>query len=172
MRLCRLPLLVLFMLAACSHQPPPRAAGPKPRDENYHGGPNALLLKYDANKDGVLTRDELTAGLKAEFAADSGGKACLDPDQVAAINQARVAADQSTATPLMDWNNDGCIDFTEYSAAAYSLFDQLDRNNDGKVDAKEFNPGDAKQGAGAPSGQPERARRGRGGAPPGGQSQP
>ena len=26
---------------------------PPPRDENYHGGPNAMLLKYDANHDGT-----------------------------------------------------------------------------------------------------------------------
>lgn len=173
MRLSVLLPLAVVALAACSHQPPRRNDGPKPRDENYHGGPNAMLLKYDANKDGVLTREELTTGLKADFAAaDTGGKGCLSPDQVDAINQARVDTDQSTATPLMDWNDDGCVDFTEYSAAAYSLFAQLDRNNDGKIDAKEFNPGGAKPGAGAAPAQQGRGRRGRGGSPPDGPPQP
>ena len=41
----------------------------KPRDENYHGGNAGMILKYDANHDGTLTRDELIKGLKAEFAA-------------------------------------------------------------------------------------------------------
>ena len=71
---------------------------PPPRDENYHGGQNALLLKYDANHDGTLTKEELITGLKAEFAAlDTKHTGCLTPDQVDAINQARIAADQSTA---------------------------------------------------------------------------
>ena len=118
-----------------------------------------MLLKYDANHDGTVTREELIAGLKAEFAAlDTHHTGCLAPDQVAEINQERIAADKSTATPLQDWNQDGCVDYREFSAAAYSLFDQLDRNNDGKVTPEEFNP----RRPGAPNGaqpQPERGRR-------------
>jgi EF hand len=131
------------MLAACgsSRPEPARNPNPTPRNENFHGGPNALLLKYDANHDGTLTRDELIAGLKKEFAAfDTNHDGCLTPDQVDAINQARIAADRSTATPLQDWNQDGCVDYREFSAAAYSLFDQLDRNGDGKITPEEFNP--------------------------------
>ena len=103
-----------------------------------------MLLKYDANHDGTVTRDELIAGLKAEFAAhDTQHNGCLDADRSAQINQARVDADQSTATPVMDWNQDGCIDYTEFSAAPYSLFDQLDRNHDGKLTPKELQRGGA-----------------------------
>jgi hypothetical protein len=136
--------LLTFGLAACGSSSGPRwnpFPTPPPRDENYHGGPNAMLLKYDANHDGTLTRDELIAGLKAEFAAlDTHHTGCLTPDQVIQINQDRIAADQSTATPLQDWNQDGCVDYREFSAAAYSLFDELDRNGDGKVTPQEFNP--------------------------------
>ena len=32
------------------------------------------------------------------------------------------------------------MDYREFSAAAYSLFDQLDRNGDGKITPEEFNP--------------------------------
>jgi hypothetical protein len=137
-----LVLLSAVLLAACGgrQQPPPwMRPTEKPRDENYHGGNAALLLKYDANHDGTVTRDELIRGLKAEFAAhDSRGNACLDPEQAGQINQARVDADQSTATPVVDWNQDGCIDYTEFSAAPYSLFDQLDVNHDAKIDPKEL----------------------------------
>jgi len=145
LRFARLSALGLVaLLAACGSSAPP---GPRwspyptiaPRDENYHGGQNALLLKYDSNHDGTLTREELVAGLKAEFAAlDAKHTGCLTPDQVDDINQARIAADQSAATPIQDWNQDGCVDFREYSAAAYSLFDKLDRNGDGKIDRQEF----------------------------------
>jgi len=138
-------LPAVLLLAACgggdraNRVPPWMRPAEKPRDENYHGGNAAMLLKYDANHDGTVTRDELIAGLKADFAAhDTKHNGCLDPDQAAQINQERVDADQSTATPVMDWNQDGCIDYTEYSAAPYSLFDQLDANHDGKLTPKEL----------------------------------
>jgi len=139
-----------------------QTAVPPPRDENYHGGNNALLLKYDANHDGTVTRDELIAGLKAEFAGlDTHHTGCLTPDQVTEINQERIAADQSAATPLQDWNQDGCVDYREFSAAAYSLFDQLDRNGDGKVTPQEFNPL-ARPGANGIPTQPQAGRGRRG----------
>jgi Ca2+-binding EF-hand superfamily protein len=149
LRLLPLILLCALALAACSgqqQQPPPwLRPTEKPRDENYHGGNAAMLLKHDANHDGTLTRDELVKGLKAEFAAhDTSHKGCLDPEQAGDINQARVDADQSTATPVMDWNQDGCIDYTEFSAAPYSLFDQLDFDHDGKLTPKELQRAGAK----------------------------
>ena len=161
MRLLPLILLSTLALAACGgpQQPPPwMRPTEKPRDENYHGGNAAMLVKHDANHDGTLTRDELIKGLKAEFALyDTHRNGCLDVAQAGAINQARVDADQSTATPVMDWNQDGCIDYTEFSAAPYSLFDQLDINHDGKLAPKEL------QRAGA---KPKEPQAGSGGTPP------
>ncbi len=118
---------LVVALAACSQDPrpkgPPRWSPNKeePRDENFHGGPNALLLKYDANHDGTLTRQELIAGVKAEFdSLDTKHTGCLTGDQVAEINAARIAVDQATATPLQDWNQDGCLDLREFAITAYS----------------------------------------------------
>jgi hypothetical protein len=139
LRISLLALIGMVLLtAACSsgrNQPPPwMRPTEKPRDENFRGGPSAMLLTFDTSKDGIVTRDELIAGLRAEFAAhDVKRNGCLDGDQAADINQSRVDADQSTATPLMDWNQDGCINYTEFTAAPYSLFDQLDRNRDGRL---------------------------------------
>jgi hypothetical protein len=181
-----LPLILLsaLALAACSgpRQPPPwMRSDEKPRDENYHGGNAAIILKFDANHDGTLTRAELIAGLKADFAAhDTHHNGCLDGDQARIINQERVEEDQSTATPVVDWNQDGCIDYTEYSAVPYSLFDQLDLDHDGKLTAKELERAGAKpkDPDAAPPNQPppdtgQRHRRhggGGGGAPPDGSS--
>src|SRR2546423_9151782 len=174
----RLFLLLVFssiLVTACGgRQQPPTWMRPaeNPRDENYHGGNAAMLLKYDANHDGTVTRDELIKGLKAEFAAhDTHHNGCLDAEQAGEINQARVDADQSTATPVVDWNQDGCIDYTEFSAAPYSLFDQLDADHDGKLTSKEL------QRAGAKPPDPDAGREqeqepgGRRGPPPDGPNQ-
>lgn len=143
LRFVGLVVCFAFCLASCAGHPQPvppwLRPAEKPRDENYHGGPVAMLLKFDANHDGTLTREELIAGLKAEFAADdTKHTGCLDKDEVIRINQQRVEEDGSTATPLVDWNQDGCIDYTEFSAEPYSLFDQLDRNGDGKLTPREL----------------------------------
>ncbi|HET7084949.1 MAG TPA: hypothetical protein VFI23_09275 [Rhizomicrobium sp.] len=173
MRSALFVMLATLALAACGgrQQPPPwMRPAEKPRDENYHGGNAAMLLKYDANHDGTVTRDELIAGLKAEFAAhDTHHNGCLDAEQAAQINQARVDADQSTATPVVDWNQDGCIDYTEFSAVPYSLFDQLDVNHDGKLTPKELQPAGAKPRTDGPQDQQEErpgGRRRRGEGPP------
>ena len=147
-------LAALVLLSACGGRtpPPPWMVSPdKPRDENYHGGNAAvLLMRYDANHDGILTKEELEAGLRAEFAAhDTLHNGCLDSDQVAQINQARVDADQSTATPIMDWNQDA--------------------NHDGKLTPKEMGkrpmPADADQ---PQTDQPPKGDQ-RGGPPGGGE---
>lgn len=179
MRILRLSALCLVgTLAACGSSKPsgPRWSPfptPPPRDENYHGGPNAMLLKYDADHDGTLTKEELVAGLRAEFdALDAKHNNCLTPDQVDSINQARIAADQSAATPLQDWNGDGCVDFREYSAAVFSLFDQLDRNGDGKITPQEFNPRGVRPGQQQSAEPAERRGRRNGGPPPDGRQAP
>ena len=163
------PLIILALaflaLAGCGsrtqRQPSPYTENYRPpREEIFNGGPNAML-KY-AGPDGSLTRAELAAGLKADFDKyDTKHNGCLDSDQVAAINAARIADDQATATPLQDWNQDGCIDLKEFSTAANSLFDQLDRNNDGTISPKEFNP--SAPGAGANPAAAGQAGRRRGG---------
>ena len=94
----------------------------------------ALLLRFDANHDGIVTREEMDAGLKADFAAaDTNGDGCLDPAETRAENQRRLARDGGQASPLVDWNLDGCVDIKEFSNTAHSYFDLVDKKKDGKV---------------------------------------
>jgi hypothetical protein len=94
----------------------------------------ALLLRYDANHDGVVTREEMEAGLKADFAAaDTNGDGCLDTAETRTENQRRLARDGAQASPLVDWNLDGCVDFREFANTAHSYFDLVDKKKDGRV---------------------------------------
>ncbi len=159
-----LPLLALLALSGCGMMGGgeqhhgrwnPNAT---PRDENWHS-PAASLLRYDGNHDGTLTRAELVAGLHAEYNAyDVNHSNCLGPDQVRTINQLRVQQDASQATPLVDWNQDNCIDFNEYSGGTLSLFDTLDTNADGQLSPTELNP----------TGKPPGTANGQGGGSSGG----
>ena len=160
-------VLPLLALSACGMFGGGRAPhwnpNGNPRDENWHS-PNAALLRYDANHDGTLTRAELLAGLKAEFDTyDVAHKNCLGPDQVRAINEMRVKQDASQASPLVDWNQDGCIDFNEFSGATLSLFATLDANSDGELSAQELNAGNRPAGAGTGGQGGGSGRGGRGG---------
>jgi hypothetical protein len=99
----------------------------------------ALLLRYDTNHDNIVTREEMDAGLKADFAAaDTNGDGCLDPSEVRAENQARLARDGAEASPLVDWNLDGCVDVREFSNTAHSYFELADKKKDGKVTQAEL----------------------------------
>lgn len=127
-----------------------------------------MLLQYDADHDGTLTRAEMEAGAHAAFArADTNHDGHLDEDEVRAVNQQRWKEDASTASPLVDWNHDGYVDFNEFAATPRSLFAQLDANGDGTLSPVELKAGRA----GPPTPEQERKRgpRGeRGGAPPDG----
>ncbi|HEY4112422.1 MAG TPA: hypothetical protein VGM17_00030 [Rhizomicrobium sp.] len=133
------PVLVIAALGLCAC-----GGGPRPRDRDQSGTyhpPSTILEKYDANHDGTITRAELEAGLRADFAkADAKHTGCLDADEVSAVNQQRWQEDQSTASPLVDFTGKGCVDFSEFAATPRSLFEQMDRDGDGQVTQKELHP--------------------------------
>src|SRR5262245_51178546 len=99
----------------------------------------ALLLRYDADKDGFVTKEEMEAGLKADYAAaDTNSDGCLDAAEVRAENAMRLRRDSSQASPLVDWNLDRCVDLREFSNTAHSYFDLADRTKDGRVSQLEL----------------------------------
>ena len=134
---------VVLLLIGCASEPKQHRwnpnAGPK-GTEDWHS-PVAMLIKYDSDHDGDVTRKEMEAGLKADFnAADKAHTGCLDSDEVTAINEERMKYDESAASPLIDWKNKGCIDFDEFATTARSLFLQLDANGDGVLTDNELHP--------------------------------
>ena len=100
-----------------------------------------MLQKYVTNTDGSLTRAQMEAGLHKDFdAADKNKTGCLDTDEVRTINEERLAEDQSTASPLVDFTGKGCIDFETFSNTPRSLFQALDRDNNGVLTSPELHP--------------------------------
>jgi Ca2+-binding EF-hand superfamily protein len=134
-------LPIVLVLAGCGSMFGGGDRHPRQHAEAPWHPANAMLLAYDADHDGTVTRAEMEAGLRADFAkADYKHLGRLDEEEVRAVNQQRIATDQSTASPLVDWNHDGYVDFDEFAAAPRSLFEQLDRNGDGKLTPDELNP--------------------------------
>jgi Ca2+-binding EF-hand superfamily protein len=146
---------LVLLLAGCAGGP----RHPHQRDPGlaFHP-PIEILQKYDADHDGILTRAELEAGLKAEFDADdTDHDGRLDKDEARAVNNRRWAEGLSTTSTIVDWNQDGYVDFNEFAGTARSYFTQLDRDNEGKIDLKKLAPRPAKSGEDddGPSGAPK-----------------
>jgi len=99
------------------------------------------LLSYDANKDGTITRAEMEAGLRADFAKlDTDHSGTLTADEVRAENARRYQADGPQYSPILDWNQDGVIEFGEFASTTRSLFEELDANQDGELSPSELKP--------------------------------
>jgi hypothetical protein len=100
-----------------------------------------MLDRY-ADKNGTVTRAAMETGLKADFAkADINHDGCLEPSEARTVNEQRWQEDASAASPLIDFQHNGCIDFDEFAATPRSLFEQLDKNGDGKLTPRELHPG-------------------------------
>jgi Ca2+-binding EF-hand superfamily protein len=132
-------LAVVLLVAACAAPKKPHwTPFEQPRSEEWHSG-RMLILSYDVDHDSKITREELEAGLRQYFKqADTNHDGKLDPDEVAAANQRRIALDGTAAIPLIDWNHDGYVDFNEFASGVRSEFEQLDLDGDGVVTLDEL----------------------------------
>lgn len=128
----------LALLAGCAGERPHHR--PQEPGDAFHP-PIEILLQYDANHDGILTRAELENGLKADFAAaDTNHDGRLDRDETGAVNNRRWTEGLSTTSTIVDWNQDGYVDFNEFAGTARSLFTQFDRKSEGQIDLRKLAP--------------------------------
>lgn len=132
------PIAAMIVLALLGCASPSR--GPQHREPEWHP-PVGMLLRYDFNHDGSITRAEMEKGLHEDFTkADSDRDGQLGESEARAINQERWTEDASAASPLVDWTHDGTVDFDEFAAAPRSLFSQMDANGDGVLLPQELHP--------------------------------
>ncbi len=92
--------------------------------------------KMDANGDGELTADEMSAH-HAEMIekADADGNGSVSREELRAYHKAKRAEWREKRNP--DVNDDGVIDRTEFVNAAGERFDRLDKNGDGVLSEDE-----------------------------------
>ena len=130
----------VFAIAACAGPRNPRVAPNRPPPPISETEQNIkLMLSYDENSDGTVTRQELEDGLHRQFAAadlDHDGK--IDLKEMQTENDRRFRAFGTEASPLIDWNQDGYIDFDEFASTPRSVFEEMDKNHDGKLDPNEL----------------------------------
>jgi hypothetical protein len=100
---------------------------------------SVLLVRFDSDKDGNITKAEMEAGLKGDYAlADLDHNNCLNAAELRAENERRLRREGGQATPLVDWNVDGCVNMAEFGGAVRSYFTFVDRSKDGSVNEVEL----------------------------------
>jgi hypothetical protein len=133
-------------------------AGPAlaaPNDEGTASAPAATrpargeggVMRYDANKDGAVDRDEWNVGQQARFKRlDTNNDNKLSQDELFARTSAatnsvmptdRQAARQSTYFQLVDADKDGFVTIAEFMAQADRNFTRCDLDKSSRIDTAE-----------------------------------
>ena len=110
------------------------------RGEGFRGGPHEdhartlaieQLTKLDPHADGTVTKTGVDRALHEIFATyDLNHDTRLELAETRALNAA-LPAKIPGASPVIDWNTDGGVDYAEFSNQWLVLFERLDANADG-----------------------------------------
>jgi Ca2+-binding EF-hand superfamily protein len=104
-------------------------------------GPDAMLTKADANKDGVVTRAEFAAMRGETFARldrNSDGIATLGELPRLARSDRPEARQLRATLTAADVNKDGKVTRDEFVKAPSPLFERADVNRDNRLDSREI----------------------------------
>jgi hypothetical protein len=99
-----------------------------------------LLLRYDTDQDGIVSKVEMDSGVGADYAlADTDENDCISGQEIRDENDRRLNRDGGVASPIADWNLDGCVNMNEFGSSIRSYFSFADRSRDGQVSTAELN---------------------------------
>jgi hypothetical protein len=145
-----LKLLVVPALALLIASPALAAPGDTPSAAPNTDRPsraNSGIMRYDANKDGVVDRAEWKTGQEARFKsldANNDGKVTQDElfARTPAVGNSVLPSDrqverQSAYFQRVDANKDGVVTLEEFMAQGDRNFARCDVNKDGKTDTAE-----------------------------------
>ena len=97
------------------------------------------LARADADKDGAITLDEVSAMRSARFAQfDRNKDSAVSPDEIEAVVRQRVERISKRIIRRFDKDRDGTITKDEFNRFAVERFSWLDLNDDGKVSKDEM----------------------------------
>nr|WP_319390207.1 EF-hand domain-containing protein [uncultured Cohaesibacter sp.] len=116
---------------------PAMGTGMGPAQGQRFDGPRGILdLKaLDTDKDGTLTKEELTAGLGKKITDnDTNSDNAVSLEEFKTEWMAMTKDRMVRAFQRFDRDGDGKVTLEEFSAPATARFDRLDVNNDGKID--------------------------------------
>lgn len=98
-----------------------------------------MLERFDANKDGKITREEVEAARKAHFGEfDTDKDGALSQGEFRSMMAARQDERAARAFARMDSNKDGKIEFGEQGHSPAHMIGRLDADWDGVVTAEEL----------------------------------
>lgn len=98
-----------------------------------------LLLRYDIDQNGIVSRAEMDAGVNADYElADMDSSDCISGPEIRAENDRRLNRDGGVASPIADWNLDGCVNMNEFGSSIRNYFSYVERSGDGQVTAVEL----------------------------------
>ncbi|WP_439515549.1 EF-hand domain-containing protein [Oceanibaculum nanhaiense] len=109
------------------------------REERREQRVQHMLERFDANKDGQITRAEVEAAHEARFAGfDADKDGALSQDEFRSMMAARLDEMAKRGFERMDSNKDGKIEPGERRHSPASMFGRIDANWDGVVTAEEL----------------------------------
>lgn len=135
--------------------------GPGFGDGPRGGGMTLLVERFDVNKDGTITKDEIASvNTDRVKSYDKDGDGALSLEEFTALwvetNKERIVRDFQARDP----DGDAKVTLDEYAAPFAKMLSMLDQNDDGSIDASELRgprgdrgPGFGKRGPGGPGAQ-------------------
>ena len=97
-----------------------------------HGSLDARLEAVDTDKDGQITRDEIDAMAKKNFAeADTNGDGFLSEEEISEHRQMKREARKAERYARMDTDKDGKLSEAEFAVRGQTMFERLDSDGDG-----------------------------------------
>ena len=130
------------------------------------GGPRGgnLIKSLDADKDGTLTKEELTTGLEKKITDnDTNGDGAVSLEEFKAEWEKMTQERMVRAYQKLDRDGNGAVTLEEISEPANAMFERMDRNDDGKLDKTDRPDRQAKGKRGGKQGPRDGQRGPRGG---------